>query len=183
MKIDLKPLTVSNAPEESRKILESVGKGMGFVPNLFATFAHNPEVLKSYLSLGDSFAKAGFSLLEQQIVLLTVSRENQCGYCMAAHSAISAMSKLDETVITQLRNGETLRDQKLEALRTFTKRVVAARGLPDASDVSAFLSVGYQQGHILGVILGITLKTLSNYTNHIAKTPLDDAFKAFQWEH
>lgn len=182
MNVDLKPLTVSNAPEESKKILESVGKGMGFVPNLFATFAHSPEALKSYLALSDSFSKAGFSPLEQQVVLLTVSRENKCAYCMAAHSAISAMSKLDERVIIQLRNGESLNDQKLEVLRTFTKRVVSSKGSPDSSDIQSFLSAGYEPGHILGVILGVTLKTLSNYTNHVAETPLDDAFKKFQWE-
>lgn len=182
MTTDLKPLTINNAPEESKSILESVNKGMGFVPNLFATFAHNPEALKSYLSLSESFAKAGFSPLEQQVVLLTVSRENKCAYCMAAHSAISTMSKLDEAVITQLRNGDVLNDQKLEALRTFTKRIVSSKGWLDSSDVQAFMSTGYQRKHILGVILGVTLKTLSNYTNHIAITPLDEAFKNFHWE-
>ena len=182
MNIDLKPLAINNAPEESKKILENVAKGMGFVPNLFATFAHNPEALKSYLSLGESFAKAGFTSLEQQIVLLTVSRENKCAYCMAAHSAIATMSKLDQTVITQLRSGEPLNDQKLETLRTFTKKITSTKGWPDSSDVHAFLSAGYTQAHILGVVLGVTMKTLSNYTNHIAQTPLDDAFKNFHWE-
>lgn len=181
MSTKLLPLTIQTAPEGSKQVLEQVSNGMGFVPNLFATFAHNPEALKSYLALSDSFAKTGFSPLEQQVVLLTVSRENKCAYCVAAHSAISTMSKLDEVVITQLRNGETLNDQKLEALREFTKRIVASKGWPDESDIKKFLNVGFNQAHILGVVLGVTMKTLSNYTNHIAQTPLDDAFKNFQW--
>lgn len=178
----LLPLTIQTAPEGSKQVLEQVSKGMGFVPNLFATFAHNPEALKSYLALSDSFAKAGFSPLEQQVILLTVSRENKCAYCVAAHSAISAMSKLDEGVISQLKSGVSLNDQKLEALREFTKRVVSSKGWPDESDIKKFVSAGFNQSHILGVILGVTMKTLSNYTNHIAQTPLDEAFKPFQWE-
>lgn len=182
MTTKLLPLTIQTAPEGSKQVLEQVSKGMGFVPNLFATFAHNPEALKSYLALSDSFGKAGFSPLEQQVILLTVSRENKCAYCVAAHSAISAMSKLDEGVISQLRSGVSLNDQKLEALREFTKRVVSSKGWPDESDFKKFVSAGFNQGHILGVILGVTMKTLSNYTNHIAQTPLDEAFKPFQWE-
>lgn len=178
----LKPLAVNDASDEARKILENVGKGMGFIPNLFSTFAHNSEALKSYLALGESFNKAGFNPVEQQVVLLTVSRENGCAYCVAAHSAISTMAKIDEEVIRQLRNGEELNDQKLEILRTFTKRVVSSKGLPDVSDIKKFLNAGFNQAHILGVILGVTMKTLSNYTNHIAQTQLDDAFKTFQWE-
>lgn len=182
MKTNLSPLTQQAAPEGAKPVLEQIAKGMGFVPNLFATFAHNPEALKSYLALSDSFGKAGFTPLEQQVVLMTVSRENQCTYCIAAHSAISAMSKLDEVVIGQLRNGETLNDPKLETLRAFTKRVVASRGWPDESDVKSFINAGFNQSHILGVVLGVAMKTLSNYTNHIAQTPLDDAFKNFKWE-
>lgn len=177
------PLSIQTAPGESKQVLEQVSKGMGFVPNLFSTFAHNPEALKSYLALNESFAKSGFTPLEQQVVLLSVSRENKCSYCMAAHSAISAMSKLDEAVISDLRKGVSLKDQKLETLREFTKRVVSSKGWPDESDTRKFLAAGFNEGHLLGVILGVTMKTLSNYTNHIAQTPLDEAFKPFQWEN
>ena len=178
----LLPLSIQSSPEGSRPVLEAASKSMGFVPNLFGTFAHNPEALKSYLALKDSFGNAGFTPLEQQVVLLTISRENMCSYCVAAHSALSAMAKLDEGVIAHLRSGEALKDQKLEALRTFTKRLVSSKGWPDESDINAFLSAGFNQSHILGVVLGVAMKTLSNYTNHIAQTPLDDAFKNFQWE-
>ena len=34
---------------------------------------------------------------------------------------------------------------------------------------------------ILEVLVGVTMKTLSNYTNHIVDTPLDEQFAAFAW--
>ena len=182
MSQNLKPVNLSNVSAEVRPILEQVQNNLGFVPNLFGTFANHAEVLKSYLSLSEAFSKSGLSTLEQQVVALSVSRENSCEYCVAAHSAISAMSKLDERVISSLRNGERLQDTKLEALRAFTKRVVSARGWVDSSDLKDFLSAGYTESSALAVVLGVTMKTLSNYVNHLAGTELDQQFSAFAWK-
>lgn len=178
----LKPTSLANAPQASKTILEGTQKSLGFIPNLFATMAHNPELLKTYTQVSESYAKAGLSPLEQQVVALSVSRENSCHYCMAAHTALSKMANLNERIISQLRAGETLEDVKLEALSRFTKRLVASRGWADPSDVEQFLKAGYSESQVLAVILGITLKTISNYTNHLAQTPLDDAFQAFGWK-
>jgi hypothetical protein len=40
---------------------------------------------------------------------------------------------------------------------------------------------GFIRRHVLGVLTGVAMKTLSNYMNHSAKTPLDDAFASFAW--
>lgn len=178
---EIEAMTPETASTEAKPVLEQVEKDLGFVPNLFGVFANNPEVLKSYLHLSKSFESAGFSPTEQQIVLITISRENSCDYCVAAHTAISAMSKLDEQIISKLRKGQALEDKKLEALRSFTKRVVSAKGWIDPSDLSAFLTAGYTSSHALAVILGLSMKTLSNYVNHIAGTELDEAFNEFRW--
>lgn len=175
------PLNQSQAPDGAKPYLEAVHKKFGMIPNLMGNFAHNPEALKAYLSLSEHFGSSGLNELEQQVVALTVSRENGCGYCMAAHSAISAMSKLDERVIQQVRAGETLVDKKLEALKNITKRIVASRGWLDDSDIAQFLSVGYTKENLLAVIIGVSMKTLSNYVNHIAKTETDEPFKSFSW--
>lgn len=93
------------------------------------------------------------------------------------------MAKLDANIIQQLRTGEKLSDKKLEALRTFTKRIVSAKGVVDNSDTTDFLAVGYLKAHVLAVLIGVSMKTLANYTNHIAETDVDDAFKPFVWSH
>ena len=54
--------------------------------------------------------------------------------------------------------------------------LVASHGWPTETDTKIFLAAGYGQQQILEVVLGVGLKTLSNYTNHIAETPLDEAF-------
>ncbi|SET43419.1 hypothetical protein SAMN04487962_109135 [Marinobacter segnicrescens] len=41
---------------------------------------------------------------------------------------------------------------------------------------------GYGQQQVLEVILGVAQKTMSNYVNHIAETPIDEPFKKFEWK-
>lgn len=179
-KLALNTISLENASESASAVLAEVKKNLGFIPNLFGSLANNTEALKAYLALSESFSKSGLSPVEQQVVAITVSRENQCHYCVAAQSAISAMSKLDAEVIHGLREGKALKDRKLEALRLFTKRVVASRGWVDESDVENFCAAGFTDSAIAAVILGVTMKTLSNYVNHVAATDVDPQFSAFK---
>ena len=75
-------------------------------------------------------------------------------------------------MIEALRNGTPITNTRIEALRTFTAQVVNNRGWVSDSDVQAFISAGYTQQNILEVILGMAHKVMSNYTNHIANTPV-----------
>ena len=84
-------------------------------------------------------------------------------------------------VIDALRDGTALADSKLEALRIFAAKVNVTRGDYLQADLDAFLSAGYTKENLLEVIVGTSLKVLSNYTNHIASTPVDDAFQANAW--
>ncbi|MDT8303705.1 MAG: carboxymuconolactone decarboxylase family protein [Sedimentisphaerales bacterium] len=96
--------TIETAPEEAKTTLQSVQKMLGFVPNLYGMLSNNPVTLDAYLYLSKALEKSGLNALEQQVVLLTVSIENGCEYCVAAHSAIAGMMKLPESVVQALRN-------------------------------------------------------------------------------
>lgn len=173
--------SIESAPEPSQGFLTAAQKAYSFVPNLLAGMAEAPALLEGYMTLAGIFDKTSFTETERQIILMTNNRLNGCTYCMAAHTTISQMSGVPADVVTALRENTPIADAKLEALRQFAIVINETRGWPSHADVSAFLSAGYGQQNILEVILGTALKTLSNYTNHIAETPLDDAFKANAW--
>ena len=73
-------------------------------------------------------------------------------------------------------------DSKLAALSAFTDTLLATRGLPLKADVEAFLAAGYEERHVLEIILAIAVKTLSNYSNHLFHTPLDQMFASRAWK-
>jgi len=174
-------LTLDNAPAASKPMLEQTQQAFSFIPNLIGVMASSPALTEAYLTITHIFSKSDLSPTEQQIVLLTVSHFNDCRYCMAAHTAISSMQNVDMDVVQAIRDDLPIADAKLQALRHFTHLVIENRGWLSKHDVDAFLEAGYQQSHVLDILVGVAQKTLSNYTNHLAKTPLDDAFSAVAW--
>lgn len=169
------------APAAAKEILAGAQKAFGFVPNLLGVMSEAPALAKAYTTLARIFEETSFSATERQLVLLTASYENGCEYCIAAHSTIAGMQKVPAAVIGAIRDGKPIPDAKLDALRRFTATMVKSRGWPTEADTSAFLAAGYARQQILEVVLGIGFKTLSNYTNHVAETPLDAAFAKAVW--
>ena len=173
--------TIDTAPAAAKEILSGAKQSLGFVPNLYAVMAEAPALLKAYTTLSRILDETSFSATERQVVLLAASYVNNCEYCVAAHSAIAGMQKVPNDVVKAIRDGQPISDKKLEALRRFTAAVVTLRGWPSEADTQAFLAAGYGPAQILEVVLGVGMKTLSNYANHIAGTPLDQAFAPVAW--
>lgn len=174
--------TTETAPDAAVDTLKGVTKAYGFLPNLIANMAEAPALAEGYVTLAGIFGKTSFNATEQQIVLLSASFVNDCSYCMAAHSAVASMSKVPADVVESLRTNTPIADAKLEALRLFTLEVTRSQGRPSESAVESFLGAGYGRRQVLEVVLGVGLKTLSNFTHHIAETPLDDNFQATAWQ-
>jgi len=173
--------TIQTAPERARPFLEQILAKYGFVPNLYGVFAEAPVALAAYLAVSDCYTQASLPAAAREVVLLTVSRENGCSYCMAVHSTTARRQKVANHVIDAIRDDRPIDDAALQAVRVFTRTVVQNRGWVDDADIRAFLAAGYQRPHVLEVLVGVTLKTLSNYTNHLAHPPVDDAFRAQAW--
>ncbi|MDP5149442.1 carboxymuconolactone decarboxylase family protein [Rheinheimera baltica] len=109
----------------------------------------------------------------------SINTEHQCHYCVPAHTAIANMMQVDQQLITALKNKQPLDDAKLQQLRDTTLALVRQCGQLNAEQVQTFYAAGYNRQQLLEIILGISQKVMSNYVNHIAATPLDDAFKPF----
>jgi AhpD family alkylhydroperoxidase len=153
----------------------------GMIPNLTRKMATSPALAQAYMELTGLFEGCSLSAQERSVVLLTVSRFHGCDYCMAAHSMTGRMTGLPDAAVDALREDRPLEDSRLEALRQFVRAMLEKRGWVDPADIRAFEDAGFREQHVLDVILGIGLKTLSNYTNHIAGTPVDKAFAHERW--
>lgn len=176
--MDFTIYTTENAPEQSKPLLNAAKENYGFIPNLLGEFAESPAVLEGYLKLNEIVGKTDFTVREQQLVILAVSVENQCHYCSAVHSTIlKNQLNVDENLVDAVRNVYKLPDEKLDALVSYVRKAVKKRGFLEEDDIQAFLDAGYSKRQTLEVNLIIALKTISNYTNHLADTPVDEAFK------
>ena len=173
--------TTQTAPAASQPVLEGAQKALGFVPNLYAVLAESPAALEAYTTLSKILDGGSFDATERQVVLMTANAYHECRYCQAAHTTISQMTGVPEDVVTALRDGTPLPNPKLQALADFTRTVLEKRGWVDGAELEAFLGAGYSKAQLLEVITGLALKTMSNYTNHIVETPVDEAFAPNSW--
>ena len=182
-KMSLKKWDLASADERRKPILEDIIKKNGQVPNMYANMINSPGVLETYLHGYNAFrSESGFTPVEQEVVFLTLSYENACDYCMAAHSFIAdKMSKVPEDVTNAIREGRKIEDGKLQALSAFTKEMFETRGRPNAEAVNNFLVAGYDERKILEIILALAVKTLSNYSNHLFGTEVDPMFQGRSW--
>lgn len=178
---DFETHSIETAPSSSKPFLEGAKKAYGFVPNLLGTMAEAPALLEGYMSLAGAFDKTNLSETERQIILMTNNRLNGCHYCMAAHTTISQIAMVPADIIEALRSNTPIANPKLEALRVFAGVINETRGWPSDQQVEAFLAAGYTRQTVLEVILGTSLKVISNYTNHVAETQVDDAFASNAW--
>lgn len=174
--------TLESAPAAARPILEAAQQAYGMLPNLYRKLAESPALVEGYWELGKIFANSSLTAEEQQVVLLATSTLNGCTYCVGAHSAIADMMNIPGAVTDAIRNGTPIDNARLEALRRFTQIIVGQRGWISGADMQGFLAAGYTQAQALDVILGVGLKTMSNYANHIMQTELDKAFLGRIWE-
>ena len=175
-------LAASAAPDGSREILEAAQTQTGMVPNMYAEMAHSPGLLGTYRFGYDQFRRSsGFNPAEQEVIFLAISRFNGCTYCVSVHSAIADRNKVPTEVTDAIRAGEPIGDAKLQALNHFTTNMVASRGRPAEEELEAFLAAGYVERQVLEIILAIAVKTISNYSNHLFDTPLDEAFAHRAW--
>lgn len=171
-----------SAPEGSHGVMDAYQERFGFVPNLIGILSSSPAATQGYAQTYGLLGETDFSQAEQQLLFLTISRENGCRYCVAAHTMAGRMVGLDEGTLQTVRNSQPLLDPKLAALSEFAAKVVNKRGQLNQHDVHDFLAAGYTQAQILDVLLAVSTKTISNYMNHMAQTPLDPQFAQDAWE-
>lgn len=170
-----------DAPEASKALLAKSKAAYGMIPALHATMAEAPGLLEAYQTVHELFANSSFNADELTVVWQAINVENKCHYCVPAHTGIAKSMGVDDAITDALRNETALPNDRLEALRDFTLSVVRDRGSVSDDKVDAFLAAGFTKRNILEVVLGYSQKIMSNYTNHLAQTPVDKAFQKFAW--
>lgn len=172
--------TVDTVHADAKERLEVARKNNGFLPNLIGVLANAPTALETYQVVGAINARTGLSGAEREVIQITAATLNGCGFCVAGHTAIARKKlAMPEEAIQALRNTQALSDPKLNALALFTVAVMENKGEVSDTELSDFLAAGYTQANALEVVLGVSLATLCNYANNLAKTPINEELQAY----
>lgn len=141
-------------PQESRAILKEIESAMGRVPNLFATYAPYPPVLRAnWEKVKVALMEGEFSRRFKEAVALLVRHDNGCSYCVAAHSAILRQLGVDDDTITAILEGRLADadfDAREQALITLIRKANARPHEVDDADFEAVKRTGASERDILG---------------------------------
>lgn len=93
-------------PEDIREIYETNRAKIGFVPNVFRAYAQRPEHFRAFMTYHDVLMKgpSGLSRAEREAIVVAVSAENRCQYCMTAHGAALRILGKDPILAEQIAN-------------------------------------------------------------------------------
>ncbi len=174
--------SIESAPEASKPLLDDSIKSFGMIPNLHGVLASAPKALEGYQKLHQLFGESSFNAEELTVVWQSINVEHNCHYCVPAHTAIAHSMNVDTELTEALRNDSPLKNAKLQTLKDFTLSLVRNRGQVSKNELETFYAQGYGEQQVLEIILGISQKVISNYTNHVANTEVDVPFKPFTWQ-
>ncbi|MDP5158530.1 MAG: carboxymuconolactone decarboxylase family protein [Flaviramulus sp.] len=163
--------TRDQVSENNQVIFDNLNKALGFVPNLFATYANSDTALENYLNFAN--AKTSLTSKEKEVVNLAVSEVNNCIYCLSAHTAIGKMNGFSDDQILELRAGQASFDNKLDALARLARNITENRGRTDAEVLKNFFNAGYSKGNLIDTISLVGDKTISNYVHSTTQVPVD----------
>ena len=169
------------APPAAQANLQALQDKLGFIPNVYAVIADSAVALQALVALGDAVSKTSFTATEQQIIQIATSTVNECGYCVAGHTAFAEMQGLPEDVIMAARDGRPISDPRLEALRKFTLAIVRQRGHVMPVQVGGFLNAGYSRAQLMELVAVAVTKLFSNFVAITTDIPLDEAFLPYAW--
>ena len=163
--------TRNEVSEANQHLFDQLHKALGFVPNLYAAFAHSETALGGYLTLQGR--KNSLTNKEKELINLVVSNVNDCTYCQAANTVTAKLNGFTEEQTIELRKGTASFSPKFDALVKFTKSTAASKGHPSDQEVEAFYAAGYSHANLVDAIIQIGEKTIMNYLHNITQVPID----------
>lgn len=168
----LKAIKPEGAQGELKTIYGGIEKGLKRVPNIFQSMGNFPPAIEAYFALGQALEKGSLSPETRELISLAVSESNNCGYCLAAHTAIGKSMGTKEDILVQARGGKS-KDPKVEAILVFAKKFADKRGLVTDADVTELKSRGVTDQEVVEIFLTVMQITFTNYFNHLNNTPVD----------
>ena len=172
--------SIDTAHADAQDRLRAAQQANGFLPSLLGVLANAPTALETYQVVGAINGRNSLTPTEREVVQITAATYNGCGFCVARHTKIAYKKlQLPEPLVEALRNIQGLADAKLGALARFTLSVLENKGQVPDEAIEAFKAAGYSEANALDVVLGVSLATLCNYANNLARTPINPELQAY----
>ena len=173
--------TIESAPEGSKESLRGLQEALGVIPNLAATMAGSPTLIRAFVAAFTAFNAASLGPVERQILLLTNGVTNQAPWAVAFHSIIARSHGAPAADVDRIRQGGLPATSRLAALSATTRKLIETRGQVGEEDFARLQGAGFEQTVVLEIIAGLAVSAMANYAAKVTDPPLEPAFAAQRW--
>lgn len=163
--------TREEVTDQNKKIFDDLEEKLGFVPNIYATYAYSDNAPARYLTFANG--KTSLNNKEKEVINLVVSQVNGCTYCQAAHTELGKMNGFSEEQTIELRRGRAPFDEKLDALVKLAKEVTENRGNVSEETLENFFDAGYTKENLVDLIVNVGEKATTNFLHNVTDIPVD----------
>jgi uncharacterized peroxidase-related enzyme len=166
--------TVSNesANTEQRSLLDAIQSQLGMVPNFLRVFAHSPDALKAFLGLHHIAGQGSLDAATRERIALALAQQNECEYCLSAHTAIGRKAGLNGAEIEANRAG-TSQDAKAAVAVKFARALVEHKGEVTNAELQAMSDAGFSEADIVEVITHVGMNVLTNILGKASRVSID----------
>lgn len=163
--------TRNEVSDQNKKIFDDLEEKLGFVPNIYATYAYSDNAPARYLTFANG--KTSINNKEKEVINLVVSQVNGCTYCQAAHTQLGKMNGFSEEQTVELRQGRAPFDEKLDTLVKLAKEIADNRGNVSQEALQNFFDAGYNKENLVDLILNVGEKATTNFLHNVTGIPVD----------
>lgn len=172
---------LDSLPADVRDRILAVQDKAGFIPNVFRMLAHRPDEFRAFFAYHDALMERESDSLtkaEKEMIVVAVSADHGCLYCVVAHGAILRILAKDALIADQIAvNYRTASiGERQRAMLDFALHLAANRGVLDDSWQARLEDMGFTQGDIWDIGSIAALFGLSNRLVSMARTPPNDEF-------
>lgn len=173
--------TPESAPAASLPYIQRVLTNNGYLPNLVAVLANAPTALETYLTVTEINSRSSLTLPEREVVQITAASIHGCEFCVAGHTAIALKKAgLERALVGALQQRGLTGNARFDALAAFVRAVIVSRGAVADGEFSAFLAAGFNEAQAVEVVLGVSLASLCNFTNNLARSSINPELEAYR---
>ena len=98
------PADLDALPDDIKQRILAVQEKVGFVPNVFLVLAHRPDEFRAFFAYHDALmeSEGGLTKAEREMIVVAVSSDNGCQYCVVAHGAVLRIRAKDPLIADQV---------------------------------------------------------------------------------
>jgi uncharacterized peroxidase-related enzyme len=144
---------------------------IGFVPNVFRAYAKRPEHFRAFMHYHDVLMRGegGLTRAEREAIVVAVSAENRCQYCVTAHGAalrvIGKDAALAEQIAINWRTAEL--SPRWRTMLSFASRVNEQGYAASDDEIAALRDAGFTNDDIWDIA---AIAAFFGFSNRVAGT-------------